>query len=392
MPWEIIAIVVGAVLILAALKWQAVMELLRNFRRLFTTIGIGVIVLTVIVAVGAVNTKANVLYLLLSVMLAALVFSGVFSTLTFLGIKVSRKLPEEIYAGAPFRVAVCLGNVKPLLNSYSLVAEDRLPSGIEGDGIAFFLRVPARGTAEECYEARASRRGVYRLEGLGVASRFPFGFFYKTRFRPAQDEVVVFPKLGTINWGAFYRSLVLTHARRRRQNEPYGDDEFKRIREFRPGDNPKRIHWRSSARRRKLMIREYERRLTGSALILLDTAAGEGSDLFERAISFAATAARDLSQQGYSVALAGLLPKPTLVEAPTEDGLARIYEALARTTPASRSLRALFEELEFRDEYELALVVDLCSDRSLPSMAGAKAAKVWWVDTRSGSLDGIFEV
>ncbi len=88
-----------------------------------------------------------------------------------------------------------------------------------------------------------------------------------------------------------------------------GGDEFWGLREYRDGDNPKHIHWRSSARLGKRLVKEFHHEQAEKVCVLLDaglpTSAGElESRRFEEAVSFAATLSVYYLRQGYEVALA----------------------------------------------------------------------------------------
>jgi uncharacterized protein (DUF58 family) len=80
--------------------------------------------------------------------------------------------------------------------------------------------------------------------------------------------------------------------RRRPQRHPSAQAEFHGLRAWRPGDSPRFIHWRTSARRGEWMVREYEDVPSDNLLLVFDPtpAAGpQASDAFEQAVSLAAT-------------------------------------------------------------------------------------------------------
>jgi uncharacterized protein (DUF58 family) len=94
--------------------------------------------------------------------------------------------------------------------------------------------------------------------------------------------------------------------------------EFEGLREFRPGDDPRDIHWRTSARRGRHFVRQFEGNTGRVVVVALDDAqprtllpGGEPSAPFEAAVSLAASAALVLLRHGYQVGLAtssGFLP------------------------------------------------------------------------------------
>jgi uncharacterized protein (DUF58 family) len=86
--------------------------------------------------------------------------------------------------------------------------------------------------------------------------------------------------------------------------------EFESLREFRPGDDPRDIHWRTSARRGRCFVRQFEGNTGRLVVLALDDAQAKESPLgrdpeapFEAAVSLAASAALVLLRQGFQVGL-----------------------------------------------------------------------------------------
>ena len=80
--------------------------------------------------------------------------------------------------------------------------------------------------------------------------------------------------------------------------------EFHGLRELRPGDDPSSIHWRTSARRGRAFMREFEEEVGRTVVIVLETdVATEASDEFEMAVSYAASLALVLIRRGLRVGL-----------------------------------------------------------------------------------------
>jgi uncharacterized protein (DUF58 family) len=137
------------------------------------------------------------------------------------------------------------------------------------------------------------------------------------------------------------------------------EGEFRSLREYRPGDNPKRIHWPTSARLQKLYVREFERREMPSVLILLDSFVPEDQsaesagrrERYERAVSFAATLGWLLNQRGIYYAFASFCPG--LVTLPYDTGFGHLQSlldalALADVTP-EHDVGDLARALSFHD-------------------------------------------
>ena len=101
------------------------------------------------------------------------------------------------------------------------------------------------------------RRGRYRLGPIGLTSGDPFGLFQVTRHVARTANVVIYP--GTVDLPAFALPLGLLpggDALRRRTH--YVTANASTVRDYAPGDSFNRIHWRSTARRDRLMAKEFE--------------------------------------------------------------------------------------------------------------------------------------
>jgi uncharacterized protein (DUF58 family) len=179
------------------------------------------------------------------------------------------------------------------------------------------------------------------------------------------EPVLVLPALGSLHHGRLRRHLRNAvaegeRAHRRPQRHASAQAEFHGLRPYHTGDSPRSIHWRTSARRGELMVREFEDSPTDNLLLVLDPALpgrrgqnGEppsASDLrsFEAAVSLTATICWEWCRykgDRLVVALAG--PAPVVFGGPAGPVHARrVLEALAVQQPGTRAdQRALFTRL-----------------------------------------------
>jgi len=195
---------------------------------------------------------------------------------------------------------------------------DDLPTGVEGDATGAFPAVASglsRGdrTAELAYRVTTRRRGIHRLGALELTSTDPFGIARRTValgeltrlvVTPAVVELPTLPGLSGRAGGA-----VSSPANRLGQ----GADDLV-ARPWAPGDSMRRIHWRATAHRDDLMVRQEEQETSPEATIVLDrgvarwsTAALQhpGADPgFENAVTLCASALLRLVQDGYAVEVA----------------------------------------------------------------------------------------
>ncbi|HSS61640.1 MAG TPA: DUF58 domain-containing protein [Candidatus Limnocylindrales bacterium] len=113
--------------------------------------------------------------------------------------------------------------------------------------------VPRKGW-RSTHAVPSLRRGVLGATGWTIGSSDPLGFFQGKRRCPDSEVALVLPRFASLARQRLVRELetAVTSPRAGSGNELFG------IREYRPGDSLRRIHWRSSARRGELVVREYE--------------------------------------------------------------------------------------------------------------------------------------
>jgi uncharacterized protein (DUF58 family) len=246
--------------------------------------------------VGALIGRSNMLMLVFAFMAGPFVVNGWVTLRMLAQMRVSRKLPLHVMAGEPLDVELTIENGKPLMASWLLDVTDRIVgNGEELQTGVLFTRVPPASRRSECYQLRLMRRGRYRFGPLVASSRFPLGFVERALEFTADGEVIVYPRLGKLTEAWKQDSLTALELVEK-ENPRLGiyDDEFHRLREFRWGDNPRAIHWRTAARRNELMVREYHQSRERDLVVLLDLwvpgkPADDDRQRVELAISFAAT-------------------------------------------------------------------------------------------------------
>ncbi|HEY0195339.1 MAG TPA: DUF58 domain-containing protein [Kofleriaceae bacterium] len=240
----------------------------RPPRRLsFTREGRIIVVLAVGVGFAAINTGNNLLYLLLGWLLSFIIASGILSEMTLKRLVVERRPPPRVHAGEPFLMEVVIKNDKPTRASYSIEVED-LVGTTPIDKRCYFLKIPAAKSQRTSYRHTFVRRGLYTLTGYRVATKFPFALFRKSRDVDAPLEVIVYPTRVSVA-----RPVPRTEARGETSSNRTGRrGEFFGLREHRTGDDRRDVHWRSSARSGRLLVREYEDEHARKVVIGVDNA------------------------------------------------------------------------------------------------------------------------
>jgi len=149
--------------------------------------------------------------------------------------------------------------------------------------------LPAGGGVEIRVTATPRRRGRARFRALSVARRDPLGLVRALRWQAQPDTLVVLPRR---------YPLPPVDVPGTRRYQPGGitlassvgeSEEFLSLREYRPGDPLKRIHWRSWARARKPIVREHQDEFFVRHGLVLDTFVATPTATFEDAVSVAAS-------------------------------------------------------------------------------------------------------
>jgi len=248
------------------------------------------LVIAVAALTGGNPDTGNMLLLVFGLMAGPFVVNGWIVVLMLMNLKAERTAPSIIEAGAFFRVAVSLSNLRPLLSSHLLQVQDQVagPAGEQQPKVLFMKIGPGeRRTAE--YQLRIVRRGIYRLGPLKISSQFPLGIGEKHQTALQFQSLTIYPAPARLLTGWRLREDELAAAAHSRmRNHGAAEDEFYGIREYRSGDNHRAVHWRSSARHGQLMVREQRPVRRAELVILLDLFADSEAarrDL-ELAISF----------------------------------------------------------------------------------------------------------
>jgi len=255
--------------------------------------------------VAAINTGNNLLYLLVSALLALIVVSGILSEQSMRGVHLAGITPDEVYAGQPALLGAAIANRKRWLTSYSVTLELLAPDARaleSGSRFIYVRRIEAGAERLATWEETLPRRGRHRLTGVRLTTRFPFGLFVKAGRPALTDEVLVFPAVRPVAAESLRQQGESGDAAARRRGR--GTDLYN-LRGYRSGDDPRFIHWRSSAKTEALMVRELEADTSQNTRLVLVGRGRRGTAALERGLSEAASLAVALIRAGAGVELAG---------------------------------------------------------------------------------------
>jgi uncharacterized protein (DUF58 family) len=141
------------------------------------------------------------------------------------------------------------------------------------------------------------KRGVYRQDAFGIRTRFPFGFFEKTRTVDSSIEITIYPRVQPAD--QFYEVLPLLSGEMSSYFRGRGH-ELHSLRGYQPNDSARFVDWKVTAKTGRVMVREFAREDERRVMLVLDPFVGpprdelgalaeeEHADRFERAVSMAA--------------------------------------------------------------------------------------------------------
>src|SRR5208282_5532243 len=277
-----------------SLRWLAYQVDYRLTRE-----GIVYLAAVFILILAAVNTGNNLLFMILACSLAGILISGVLSRVVLTGVELKFELPEHIFAEQPVLAELELRNEKQALPSFSLrvVGEMKKHEAQILTRPVYFPYIPRWDAARQKVELVFPRRGVYRQNAFGIRTRFPFGFFEKTRKVESKIEIVVYPRVEPTD--QFYEVLPLLSGEMASHFRGRGH-ELHSLRGYQPTDSARFVDWKVSAKTGRLMVREFAREDERRVMLVLDPflgppradlgelAAAEHTERFERAVFMAA--------------------------------------------------------------------------------------------------------
>jgi uncharacterized protein (DUF58 family) len=246
-------------------------------------------------------------------------------------LSVMRRVPSYVFSGDPLVIDYALENGRRWYTALALFIEDSLvpadrtvPGATTITPRVFFPRVPGQERMHQQWQCPSPRRGRYRFRDLDIGTRSPFGIVEHRVTVPLADQIVVYPRIGqlTRRWFLIQRQAT-EHRRGQRHDRSAQQMEYHGLRDYRSGDSPRWIHWRTSARRGELMVKEFEQQNEQELAILVDPwlprskATYEQREAVEQVISFAATVCLETCRhQGRRLLLGWTGPTPGVRHGP----------------------------------------------------------------------------
>ena len=179
-------------------------------------------------------------------------------------------------------------------------------------------RLDGRSEAHPIPDHVYPRRGIYEHGDIIVRTRFPFGLVEVNRPLHLKGRTIVHPAIREMPAPAASGYDVMVGGRFRGQGQTSTGDFFSGVREHRPGDSLRQIHWPSSAKGLGLMVRTYEEELSGRVAILL--APGRDEAVLDEAVRLTASLAFAALDEGHHVEFIDLITLRADLVPPFDDG------------------------------------------------------------------------
>lgn len=383
-------------------KWQ------DSFDFEVTRAGIVYVLATLLIGVAALNTGNNLLYLIISTMLAAVLVSGVCSSLVLGGLALNVSLPRHIFAGEAASGSLELTNSRRWLPSLSIslvppkarkvkerwrsekgsfgfpphwaperqwirmndIKIRRVPDPPAAPSVfqetIHFPLIPARSSAKSELELCFQRRGIYRQDAFALVTVFPFGLLVKRRSIEIAHELIVYPAVDSTSEMA--RILPAIASDLSSLHAGAGQDLL-RIRPYAAGDSARHVDWKATAKSGALKVREFARDEQIRLRIVFDNPApGEASpESYERGIKLAASLAWYFARVSGTVSFV----------APGFGSSSSVWDFLSYLALARPgATRSVFEDLPETGEFNL--IVTARPDTAIPHSLRVTSRVCFW--------------
>lgn len=347
--------------------------------------GLVYIGLVLIIGVAALNTGNNLLFIVVSALLAAIVVSGFASAAVLRNVEMEVGLPEHVFANdtvvgritvrnmarlwPAFSVSVVPPKVRPAKSKWVLhrsifrfppkappekqwlrvpdlylsrVVVPAVRADILKDSV-YFPYIPPKASVRGDVEMSFSQRGRFVQDGFGISTKFPFSFLAKTRRISLARELTVYPAVSPTD--ELFQVLPMITGEFESFVAGRGYDLY-RIREYLPEDSARHVDWKATAKTGALKVREFSREDERKLRIVFDNPVpgSVSSERYERAISLAASLGWHFAGENTELAFVA------------DEGLKSpdIYGFLAYLALAEpRQGHSLLDSLDVTDDYNI---------------------------------------
>ncbi len=322
--------------------------------------GKGLLITGVLVAMAALNTGNNLIYLLTAMMLSLGLLDVVAGYFNLKKLSGDVVVEEPVYAGVSQTAIYRFFNDRKHGSAFLVSLKDA-----EAGMFAVAPLIDPEGMMEVKEAVTFVRRGRIHLSHMRLSSGYPFGFYRNVVKLKSPKSFLVYPELTDVRGllagiQSIAGSGALPH--------PAGED-FTDIRPYRQGDPMRDVHWKATAKSGGLMVKEFRAGVSRSVTVALDTSASATPEILEKGISLAASLVEVLFSEGHPVRLKTL----SQISAParSREQFYHIMDMLALVQPEELDSQTL------NDDGQGILLVVLCSRESPFRSLAQQAAGVF---------------
>jgi uncharacterized protein (DUF58 family) len=301
------------------------------------------------------NRDVNLLYGMFALVSSTVIVAITLPRFALNGVEASRTLPSAAFEGEQIEISVTMSNLGRA-SRFMLEALDTNPAAApnEREPMVFAGRLAGKAQRHFTYRIACYKRGHYTVGPLRLRSAYPLGIAWSEReMDSVQPGLLVYPSMFEVAFFPLLATGNLVMSGMESMSKAGGSDDFFGTREYRRGDSLRHIHWPSTARHDRLIVKEFEVRASTEMTIILDLQresdiGEERESTLEYAVQIAASIARYALERGHTVQLTGYGRQSTVVPPgrgmhhlpPVLDALARVeadgpapyHEAISRAT------------------------------------------------------------
>ncbi|OPY67560.1 MAG: hypothetical protein A4E63_02234 [Syntrophorhabdus sp. PtaU1.Bin050] len=296
------------------------------------------IALALVLLFGAINREHNLLYVMVSLLTSVLILAHLLPIYSLRCVSGGRSIQSAAFEGDVIDCHIRLANTGRG-SRYMIEVVDSFPAGEPElrSPMTFITRLRGRQERNYSFPLTCYKRGEYVIGPLRLRSAYPLGISSISRTLPVPNPtLLVYPRVFEIPYIPLRANGYMPMLGVEVTSRAGGCEEFIGVREYKEGDSLKYIHWPSTAKHNRYIVKEFEIRASTEITIFLDlhsksNIGKEKETTLEYAIKIAASIAKYALERGHSIQIVGYGAKPLVI--PYGKGInhmARVLEELAR--------------------------------------------------------------
>lgn len=279
------------------------------------------------------NRDMIMLYAMFSMLAAVLVLGCVLPIRVLHGLEVKRTFPPSAFEDDDLNLDVTVEN-KGHRGRFMIEVVDNIPAAEPSlqNPMSFIAKISKGNVRSYSVPVHCYKRGEYEIGPITLRSAYPLGISETERVVPEErGKLIVYPRVFDVARFPLFSATNMPSSNSEAISKAGGTEDFFGTREYRRGDSIRYIHWPSTARHAKLIVKEFEMRSTSELTIILNlqkgASAGTGREsTFEYSVKIAASLAKFALERGHTVQIIGFAEKVHIL--PYCRGLHNLPQAL----------------------------------------------------------------